>query len=174
MNLNKVIIIGRVTADPQMRTTAGGQSVSSFGVATNRYWTDKMGKKQEETEFHNIVVWGRQAEIAVQYVVKGSLIMIEGRLQTRSWQDKQGQGRKSTDIICETLQLGPRPAGSSPGGGANGSSGNKQWSATAPTSGGAPTFADHPANETASESLDEDIPIINVDEDEIKPEDLPF
>lgn len=106
MNLNKTFILGRVTADPQVRTTAGGNSVASFSIATNRVWMDKSGKKQEETEFHNVVFWGRQAEVIGQYVVKGSLILVEGRLQTRSWEDKQGNKRQTTEVIGEQLQLG--------------------------------------------------------------------
>ncbi|MBI4094215.1 MAG: single-stranded DNA-binding protein [Candidatus Liptonbacteria bacterium] len=120
MNLNKVILAGRLTADPQLRATPSGQSVASFGVATNRVWTDKGGKRQEETEYHTVVAWGRQAEVASQFLAKGSLVMVEGRLRTRSWQDKQGQDRKTTEVICERLQLGPRPAGAPrtvPGGG---------------------------------------------------------
>src|SRR5512141_2709221 len=100
MNLNKVLILGRVTADPQLRTTTSGTSVASFSVATNRVWKGKDGK-QEETEFHNIVAWGRTAEIASQFLKKGAMVYVEGRLQTRSWQDKQGQNRKTTEIICE-------------------------------------------------------------------------
>src|SRR3990167_10293216 len=111
MNLNKVFIFGRLTADPQVRQTPSGQSVSSFGVATNRVWTDKAGAKQEQTEFHNVVVWGRQAEIVGQFLTKGSSILVEGRLQTRSWQDKQGQQRKTTEIVADRIQLGPRPQG---------------------------------------------------------------
>src|SRR3989344_4344973 len=98
MNLNKVFILGRLTVDPQLRSTAGGQSVASFGLATNRVWTDKAGAKQEAVEFHNVVVWGRQAEIASKFLIKGSLVLIEGRLQTRSWDDKQGQKRRTTEI----------------------------------------------------------------------------
>lgn len=109
MNLNKVFVLGRLTADPQLRTTPAGQSVTSFSVATNRVWNDKTGNRQEETEYHNVVVWGRQAEIASQFLKKGSVVLIEGRLRTRSWQDKEGQSRKITEIICERLQLGPRP-----------------------------------------------------------------
>jgi len=110
MNLNKVFIIGRLTNNPQLRSTSGGQQVAGFGVATNRVWTDKNGQKQESTEFHNIVVWGRQAEIASQFLTKGSLVFIEGRLQTREWQDKQNQPRRTTEIIAERIQLGPKPA----------------------------------------------------------------
>lgn len=111
MNLNKVFILGRLTADPQLRTTPTGQNVTSFGVATNRVWNDKNGQKQEATEFHNVVVWGRQAEVASRFLTKGSLVLIEGRLQTRSWEDKQGQKRYTTEVISERMQLGPRPAG---------------------------------------------------------------
>lgn len=114
MNLNKVFILGRLTADPQLRSTPGGQQVASFGVATNRVWSDKSGQKQEAAEFHNIVVWGRQAEVASKFLSKGGLVLIEGRMQTRSWQDKQGQPRKTTEIIAERLQLGPRAGGGAP------------------------------------------------------------
>src|SRR5689334_6730581 len=106
MNVNKVLIVGRVTAEPQLRTTPSGTSVATFSVATNRVWNGKEGKK-EETEFHNIVAWGRTAEVASQFLQKGAMVFVEGRLQTRSWQDKQGQQRKTTEIICESLQLGP-------------------------------------------------------------------
>ena len=87
MNLNKVFILGRMTADPQLRTTPTGQQVANFSVATNRVWNDKNGQKQESAEFHNIVVWGRQAEVASKFLNKGGLVLIEGRLQTREWDD---------------------------------------------------------------------------------------
>ncbi|MDP2598379.1 MAG: single-stranded DNA-binding protein [Candidatus Liptonbacteria bacterium] len=158
MNLNKVLILGRVTADPQLRTTPGGQSVSGFSIATNRVWTDKNGAKQEDTEFHNVVVWGRQAEIATQFLTKGAMVLIEGRLQTRSWTDKQNQQRKTTEIICERLQLGPRAQGVGPR--------NNQTNSA--TSSGQKTTA----NPTTKA---EEIPTINIDEtEEVKPEDLPF
>jgi len=112
MNLNKVLILGRLTADPQLRSTASGTQVASFSVATNRVWNDPSGTKKESTEFHNVVVWGRQAEVASRFLVKGSLVLIEGRLQTRDWEGKDGQKRRTTEIICERLQLGPRPMGS--------------------------------------------------------------
>src|ERR1035441_3517370 len=105
MNLNKAIILGRVTADPQLRSTSGGQSVAAVGVATNRTWTDKSGQKQEDVEFHNVVFWGRQAESASQFLTKGSLVLVEGRLATRSWTDKNGTERRTTEIICEGMQL---------------------------------------------------------------------
>ena len=111
MNLNKAIIAGRLTGDPQLRQTATGAPVASFSVATNRVWNDKAGAKQTEVEYHNIVVWGRQAEIASKFLVKGGLVLVEGRLQTRSWDDKLGQKRKTTEIVADRIQLGPRPAG---------------------------------------------------------------
>ena len=111
MDLNKVLIVGRMTGVPELRRTPGGLSVTSFGVATNRVSKDKAGNRKEETEFHNIVAWGRQAEVASQFLTKGALVLIEGRLQTRAWQDKQGGSRKTTEIICERLQLGPKAGG---------------------------------------------------------------
>ncbi len=165
MDFNKAIIVGRVTADPQLRTTPGGQSVVTIGVATNRTWTDKAGAKQEETEFHNVVIWGRQAEIAGQYLVKGATVLVEGRLQTRSWTDKQGQQRRTTEIMCERFQLGPRPAG---GGGGQGGG----FRAGAP-SGAAASSGNDTSRGTDAPSLD-DIPVINLEDEEIKPEDIPF
>ncbi|MDP3999081.1 MAG: single-stranded DNA-binding protein [bacterium] len=114
MNLNKVFILGRLTADPVLRSTPSGAAVANFSVATNRVWNDKSGAKKDDTEFHNVVVWGRQAEVASQYLKKGGLVLIEGRLQTRDWEDKNGQKRKTTEIIGERIQLGPRPAGNRP------------------------------------------------------------
>ncbi|MDP3710574.1 MAG: single-stranded DNA-binding protein [bacterium] len=108
MNLNKAFIIGNLTRDPEIRQTAGGQAVCSFSVATNRFYTDNSGQKQKQAEFHNIVAWGKQAEIVNQYLKRGSLVMIEGRLQTRSWQDQQGAKHWKTEIVAERIQLGPR------------------------------------------------------------------
>jgi len=111
MNLNKVILIGRLTRDPEMRSLPSGQPVVSFGLATNWVFVDKSGQKQEQVEFHNIVLFGRLAEIASQYLKKGSLAMIEGRIRTRNWQDSQGNQRTRTEIVAERMQLGPRAAG---------------------------------------------------------------
>src|SRR3989344_3105259 len=108
MNLNKVFIVGRLTADPQIRSTASGQQVLSIGVATNRVWYDKNKVKQEAADFHNVVIWGKQAEVVSKFLTKGSLIFVEGRLQTRSWTDKQGQSRRTTEVIAERIQLGPK------------------------------------------------------------------
>ena len=165
-----MILVGRVTADPQVRSTPGGQAVTTIGVATNRTWTDKAGQKQEQPEFHSVVVWGRQAEVAGQYLVKGATVLIEGRIQTRGWTDKQGQARKTTEIMCERLQLGPRPQGAGQGGGGSWSGGQSSGgnSNQGGFSGSQPS--DKPAE---GPSLDE-IPVINLDEEEIKPEDIPF
>jgi len=111
MNLNKVFVLGNITADPIARALPSGQSVVNFGLATNRIFYDKDRQKQQQTEFHNIVAFGRIAEIAQQYLKKGSMVLIEGRIQTRSWQDSSGNKRTRTEIITERLQLGPRAAG---------------------------------------------------------------
>jgi single-strand DNA-binding protein len=112
MNLNKVIIIGRTTSNPEMKSTKSGKSVVSMSIATNRYYKTSKGEKQEEVEFHNVVFWGKQAEIVSQYVEKGQLLMVEGRLNTRNWETKQGIKRYTTEIIAEGLQLGPSKNGS--------------------------------------------------------------
>ena len=112
MYLNKVFLVGRLTADPILRTTPSGQSVCSFRIATNRVWTNRdSGQKQEDTQYHSIVLWRRLAEISSQFLAKGSLVLIEGRLQTRSWQDPSGKNQYRTEVIAERMQLGPRAAG---------------------------------------------------------------
>lgn len=103
MNLNKAMIIGNITRDPEVRKTPNGQTVVSFGVATNRRWTDQAGQKQEQAEYHNIVAWRRLAEIVGQYLKKGSKVYIEGRMQTRSWDDQSGTKRYKTEIVAENL-----------------------------------------------------------------------
>jgi len=110
MNLNKVFLIGRLTRDPEKRALPSGQSVTSFGMATGRFYTDKNGQKQQQTEFHNIVMFGKLADIAAQYLNKGSLTLIEGRLQTRTWQDTSGNQKSRTEIVAERMQLGPKSA----------------------------------------------------------------
>lgn len=115
MNLNKVYLIGRVTNNLELKNTPTGQTVCAFGLATNRIWTDRnTSQKQEKTEFHNIVIWGKMAETASKYLSKGSLVMIEGRLQTRNWQDQSGNKRYKTEVVAENMQLGPRAAGNYP------------------------------------------------------------
>jgi single-strand DNA-binding protein len=103
MDLNKATIIGRLTADPESRTTPTGQTVVSFSLATNLVWKDSNGEKQEKTEFHNIVAWRKLAEIITQYLRKGSRIYLEGRLQTRSWEDQNGIKKYRTEIIADNM-----------------------------------------------------------------------
>ena len=110
MNFNQVIICGNVTRDPESRTLPSGQPVASYAVATHRVWTDKAGEKQEQTEFHNVVSFGKQAEFIGQYVKKGALLMVRGRLQTRTWADAKSPEFKHyrTEIIADTVELGPK------------------------------------------------------------------
>ena len=150
MNLNKVFLIGRLTRDPESRTLPSGQNVSNFGLATNRVWTNSgTNEKQEQTEFHNIVAFGKLADICNQYLTKGSLVLIEGRIQTRSWQDQNGGTKYRTEIITERLQMGPK-------------SGQRQAESktTEPT--------EAPAEEIGEIQIDE------APEDEVKTEDIPF
>ena len=160
MNLNKIFLIGNLTQDPEMRSTQTGQSITTLNMATNRAWTDKGGQKQTAAEFHRVVAWGRLGEIANQYLKKGSLVMIEGRIQTRSWTDQNNNKRYTTEVVAEGLQLGPRTA-------------NATVSDIRPAT-----------NSQRQETKNDDIPIIDADdpissgveEDEvkIKEEDLPF
>jgi single-strand DNA-binding protein len=115
MDLNKVQIIGRLTSDPEIRTTPTGKNLCSFGVATGFTWTDQSGQKKEQTEFHNVIAWGKLGDIIGQYMKKGRQIYIEGRLQTTSWDDKtSGQKRYKTEIIAENMiMLGSKPGESS-------------------------------------------------------------
>jgi single-strand DNA-binding protein len=114
MNFNKVFLIGNLTRDPELRSLPSGKSVVSFGMATNRTWKNQQGEKQEDTQFHNIVVFGKQADTVAQYLKKGSQAMIEGRLQTRSWTAQDGSKRNRTEIAAERVQFGPRRAGIGP------------------------------------------------------------
>ena len=118
MSVNKVILVGRLGRDPETRFTGGGQAVANFSVATDETYKDKNGERQKRTEWHKIVVWGKQAEIAQQYLKKGSLIFIEGRIQSREWQAKEGQKRTSFEIVASNFRmLGGKGDGS--GGGAS-------------------------------------------------------
>lgn len=103
MDLNKVMLIGRLTQEPTVRTTPQGQQVASFSIATNRVWKDAQGQKQEKVEFHNIVAWRKLAEIIAQYVKKGRRVYVEGRLETRSWEDQSGQKKYRTEVIADNL-----------------------------------------------------------------------
>ena len=111
MNLNKVFIIGNLTRDPELKTLPSGSSVASFGVATNRVWKNQQGEQQKDTQFHNVVVFGKQADTVAQYLRKGSSALIEGRLQTRNWEAQDGSKRNRTEIVAERVQFGPRRQG---------------------------------------------------------------
>lgn len=111
MNLNKIFLVGNLTRDPELRTLPSGTAVTSFGMATNRVWKNQKGERQEEAQFHNVVVFGRQAETVSQYLTKGSLVLVEGRLQTRAWDAKDGTKQSRTEIVAERIQFGPRGGG---------------------------------------------------------------
>ena len=173
MNLNKIFLIGRLTQDPETRSTQTGQNVTTLRMATNRVWNDKSGQKQEAVEYHTVVAWARLGDIAAQYLKKGGLVLIEGRVQTRSWLDKENNKRYTTEIVAESLQLGPRSAGG--------------YSEAGPRSAGTAYVSREPMNDVrrpASVVRDAEIPIIGedeplsagVDESEMKidKDDLPF
>src|SRR5439155_666257 len=103
--VNKVILVGNLGANPEMRFTQAGQAVANLRLATTERWTDKSGQKQEVTEWHRIVVWGKQAEVVGQYCTKGRQIYVEGRIRTRQWQDQQGQKRYTTEVVATNVQL---------------------------------------------------------------------
>ncbi|MBI2038747.1 MAG: single-stranded DNA-binding protein [Candidatus Niyogibacteria bacterium] len=153
MNLNKAFIIGNLTRDPELKTLPSGSTVCNFSVATNRTWKDKSGEQKKDVEFHNVVAFGRTAEIIHQYIKKGHGIFIEGRIQTRSW-EKDGKKNYRTEIIAETMQFGPRMPGL-------GGTGGTERSADS-----APAHAAQPAKET--------LDTINYDDDAINPDEIPF
>ncbi|MCJ8277334.1 MAG: single-stranded DNA-binding protein [Bdellovibrionales bacterium] len=103
--VNKVIIVGRLGSDPEVKTISSGQTVCRLSVATSENWTDRDGQRQERTEWHRIVVWGRMAEVCGQHLAKGRQVYLEGRLQTRSWEDQQGQKKYTTEIVANTVQF---------------------------------------------------------------------
>ena len=118
--VNKVILVGNLGRDPEIRYTKDGQAVANFTLATGESFTSREGKREERTEWHRIVVWGKTAENCAQYLAKGRTVYIEGRIQTREWEDKEGQKRKTTEVVAQTVQFlgGPRSAGTGAGGGA--------------------------------------------------------
>ena len=161
MSVNKVILVGRLGRDPETRYTGGGQAVANFSLATDETYKDRNGERQKRTEWHKIVVWGKQAEIAQQYLKKGSLIFIEGRIQSREWQDKEGQKRTSFEIVATNFRmLGGRgdaaAAGAGAGAGAGGGTSRSSDDLESPS---APSEdfggSSHPAGPEIS---DEDIP----------------
>ena len=125
MSVNKVILVGRLGRDPETRYTGGGQAVANFSLATDETYKDRNGERQKRTEWHKIVVWGKQAEIAQQYLKKGSLIFVEGRIQSREWQDKEGQKRTSFEIVANNFRmLGGRGDAAAAGAGAGAGAGS--------------------------------------------------
>ncbi len=150
MYINKAFIFGNLTRDPELRALPSGIQIASFSVATNRVWKNKEGVKQESADFHNIVVFGRQAETVSQYLKKGSSVFIEGRIQTRSWDDKtSGEKKYRTEIVAERVQFGPRTGGG--------------------VGGGALGAAKEPREIKSDEGE-----AIEYPEESIKPEDIPF
>lgn len=148
MYLNKAIIIGNLTRDPELRSLPSGVKVCSFAVATNRVWKDKTGMRQEDTQYHNVVVFGTQAETVGQYLRKGSSALVEGRMQTRSWDGQDGKKQYRTEIVADRVQFGPR---------AGGSGGDNAPAAAAPAAPGK-----------------EPVQTIEYPSEEINPEDIPF
>lgn len=150
MYLNKAILIGNLTRDPELKSLPSGIKVCTFSLATNRVWKDKAGARQESTDYHNVVVFGRQAETIAQYMKKGSSILVEGRMQTRSWDDKNsGEKKYRTEIVADRTQFGPKGGGASSGG--TTSAGSKA-----------------PASEGP------EVDAIEYPEEDINPEDIPF
>ncbi len=148
MYLNKVLLIGNLTRDPELKALPSGIKVTSFSLATNRVWRDKDGKTQEATEYHNVVVFGRQAETSGQYLKKGQSALIEGRLQTRSW-DQDGTKKYRTEIIADKVQFGPKAGG-----------------------GSAPSTFNN--KDEGTDKLPDENVAIDYPEDEINPDDIPF
>jgi single-strand DNA-binding protein len=156
MSVNKVILVGRLGRDPETRFTSGGQAVCNFSVATDETYKDRAGERQKRTEWHKIVMWGKLAEIAQQYLKKGALVYLEGRIQSRQWDDKEGQKRTSFEVVANTMKmLGSR-------GDATGSAGSQGAGATGTRAGSfsdAEPSHDSPAEEPAGPEIsDEDIP----------------
>lgn len=152
MSLNRVQLIGNLTRDPELRTTASGQSVVNFGVATNRQYKDANGQKQDQAEFHNIVAWGKLADICSQYLTKGRQVFVEGRLQTRDWAAQDGTKRRTTEVIAENMIM-------------LGGSGGRP--------GSVPQSADHTAFDDAPSAPTQSAPT-PPSPDEIQVEDIPF
>jgi single-strand DNA-binding protein len=152
MYLNKAIIIGNLTRDPELKSIPSGIKVASFGVATNRTWKDQSGAKKEAVEYHNVVAFGKQAELIAQYCKKGNSIYVEGRMQTRSWDAQDGSKKYRSEIIIENFQFGPK------GSGGGGDSSYNQSSAPA---------AKSPKKEDELESIE-------YPEEDINAEDIPF
>jgi len=151
MYLNKAMVIGNLTRDPELRSLPSGIKVCSFSLATNRVWKDKNGARQESTDYHNVVVFGRQAETVAQYMKKGSSILVEGRMQTRSWDDKtSGEKKYRTEIVADRTQFGPKSGGASA------------------------SVQSAESEKVAGKKGPEEIDTIEYPEEDINPEDIPF
>jgi single-strand DNA-binding protein len=150
MYLNKALIIGNLTRDPEVKALPSGIQVATFAVATNRVWKDNAGARQESTDYHNVVVFGRQAETTGQYLKKGSSALVEGRMQTRSWDGADGKKNYRTEIVADRVQFGPRRDGAP-----SSSVGAPRAEEAAPTKAGVPDAIEYP-------------------EEEINPDDIPF
>ncbi len=159
MYLNRALVIGNLTRDPEVKALPAGSKVCSFSVATNRVWKDKNGARQESVDYHNVVVFGRQAETAGQYLKKGQSVLVEGRMQTRSWDGTDGQKKYRTEIVADRVQFGPK-GGTSPAGGGTGAYPAKT---DGPKSAG-------PADKDVPPPMD----TIEYPEEEINPDDIPF
>lgn len=159
MYLNKALIIGNLTRDPELRALPSGAQVASVSVATNRVWKDQNGAKQESTDYHNVVVFGRQAETVAQFLKKGSSVLVEGRMQTRSWDGQDGKKQYRTEIVADRVQFGNRPGGAGQGS----SEGGFQRS----------TPARATEKSSAADQIDS-MPSVDYPEEEINPEDIPF
>ena len=158
MSVNKVILVGRLGRDPETRYTGGGQAVANFTMATDESYKDKNGERQKRTEWHRITAWGKLAEICQQYLKKGTMVYIEGRIQSREWQDKEGQKRTSYDIVANTMKMLSSRAESAAAAGASRSGGDDMESHAAPAddSYGGGSGAGH--SPSGPEISDEDIP----------------
>lgn len=159
MYLNKALIIGNLTRDPELKALPSGMQVASFSVATNRVWKDKNGAKQESADYHNVVVFGRQAETAAQYLKKGASVLVEGRMQTRSWDGPDGKKNYRTEVIADRVQFGPRAGGAGGGNAAYSDNGSSFSAPSQQSSSSAPSASDD---------------AIAYPDDEINPEDIPF
>lgn len=109
MNLNHCVLTGRLTTDPFLRATPSGTPVATLPIAINHVWTDKAGQKQQRADFHNVVVWGKQASVACKFLIKGQEVLIQGHLRTRDWQDKDGTKRRTTEVVADRIHFGPKP-----------------------------------------------------------------
>ena len=160
MYINKAFVYGNLTRDPELRSLPSGNAVANFAVATNRVWKDREGVKREDAEFHNIVTFGKQAELVSQYLRKGSPVFIEGRLQTRSWDDANGVKKYRTEIVADRVQFGPRSGGGGEYAGKN-AAGKGAVSGNASAS-------------TSSAQSSEALETIEYPEEENKIDDIPF